>query len=111
MRPSLHLQEQGRPSDNGFVLLQDRQNKPLEINPLPGAGAPERVVALETLAPNAEWVPTSYLDFRDLRDNCQLVESMAVAKPMALAVGNDDTVERVWGEAVSGNFFDSSDGS
>jgi predicted permease len=76
------------------------------LNPLPGAGAPQRVVALETLTPNAEWVPTSYLDFRDLRDNCKLVESMAVTKPMALAVGNNDAVERVWGEAVSGNFFD-----
>jgi predicted permease len=76
------------------------------LNPLPGAGAPERVVALESLAPNAEWLPTSYLDFRDLRDNCHLVESMAVTKPIALAVGNEAAVERVWGEAVSGNFFD-----
>jgi predicted permease len=51
-------------------------------------------------------VPTSYLDFRDLRDNCKLMESMSVAKPVALAVGNEDNIERVWGEVVSGNFFD-----
>ena len=44
------------------------------LNPLPGASEPERVVALETLAPNGEWLPSSYLDFRDLRDNCRLVE-------------------------------------
>lgn len=32
------------------------------LNPLPGASEPERVVALESLTPSAEWVPTSYLD-------------------------------------------------
>ena len=76
------------------------------LNPLPGAGDPERVVALESLAPNGDWVPTSYLDFRDLRDNCKLVESMSVSKPIALAVGEEDSVERVWGEVISGNYFD-----
>lgn len=76
------------------------------LNPLPGAGDAERVVALETLTSDGNWVPTSYLDFRDLRDNCKLVESMSVAKPVALAVGNDGSVENVWGEVVSGNFFD-----
>jgi predicted permease len=76
------------------------------LNPLPGAGQPERVMELESLAPSGEWVPTSYLDFRDFRDHSKLVESMSVAQPMALAVGNDVSVERVWGETVSGNFFD-----
>jgi len=76
------------------------------LNSLPGAGQPERVVELESLAPSGEWVPTSYLDFRDFRDHLKLVESMSVAQPMALAVGNDVGVERVWSETVSGNFFD-----
>jgi hypothetical protein len=76
------------------------------LNPLPGVGGAERVVALETVAPNADSVTTSYLDFRDLRDRSKLVESMSVAKPVELAVGSDNGVERVWGEAVSGNFFD-----
>jgi predicted permease len=76
------------------------------LNPLPGVASPERVVALETIAPNGEWVPTSYLDFRDLRDNCKLSEKMTVTKPMDLAVGNENSLERTWGEAVSGNFFD-----
>lgn len=76
------------------------------LNPLSGAGEPGRVVELESLAPSGEWVPTSYLDFRDFRDHLKLVESMSVAQPMALAVGNDVHAERVWGETVSGNFFD-----
>jgi predicted permease len=76
------------------------------LNPLPGVPTPELVVALETLTPDGESVPTSYLDFRDLRNNCKLSEQMSVTKPMDLAVGNENALERVWGEAVSGNFFD-----
>jgi predicted permease len=76
------------------------------LNPLPGAGDPERVVALESRGPDGDWYPASYLDFRDLRQNCKLIQSMSVTKPMALPVGEGDTVERVWGEVVSGNFFD-----
>src|SRR4029077_16270031 len=76
------------------------------LEPLPGVSAPDRVVALETLTPDSDWVPTSYLDFRDLRDNSKLVESMSIAKPLGLAVGEPGSVEQVWGEGVSGNFFD-----
>ena len=76
------------------------------VNTLPGAGDPNRVVALESLTPSGEWVPTSYLDFRDIRDNVKSTESMSVTAPMALAVGDDKNVERSWGEAVSGNYFD-----
>ena len=76
------------------------------LEPLPGVADPDRVVALESLTPDSDWVPTSYLDFRDLRDNSKLVESMSIAKPMGLAVGEPGSVEQIWGEAVSGNFFD-----
>jgi len=76
------------------------------LNPLPGASQPERVVALESLTPSGEWVPTSYLDFSDFRDHLKLLESTTVSVPMDLAVGNDRSVERVWGELVSGNYFD-----
>src|SRR5579864_3131942 len=76
------------------------------VNTLPGAGEPNRVVALESLTPSGEWVPTSYLDFRDLRDHLKNIESMSVAVPMPLAVGDERNVERNWGESVSGNYFD-----
>ena len=76
------------------------------LNPLPGASEPERVVALESLTPSAEWVPTSYLDFQDFRDHLKLLESTTVAIPTDLAVGDERSVERVWGELVSGNYFD-----
>jgi hypothetical protein len=76
------------------------------LNPLPGASQPERVVALESLTPSAEWVPTSYLDFGDFRDHLKLIESTTVAIPADFAVGNERSVERIWGEWVSGNYFD-----
>ena len=76
------------------------------VNTLPGAGDANRVVALESLTPSGEWVPTSYLDFRDLRDHLKSLQSMSVTVPMALAVGDERSVERNWGEAVSGNYFD-----
>jgi putative ABC transport system permease protein len=76
------------------------------LSPLQGASEPERVVALETLTPSAEWVPTSYLDFTDFRDHAKLLESTTVSIPMDLAVGNENSVERTWGELVSGNYFD-----
>ena len=76
------------------------------LNPLPGAGQPNQVLALEMVTPSGEWTPTSYLDFRDFRDHLKLIESMTVACPMDLAVGDERAVERIWGELVSANYFD-----
>lgn len=76
------------------------------LNPFPGAGAPERIVMLETLTPSGEHIPTSYPDYRDLRDNLRLFEGIAVAQPRPLNMGEDTHAERVWSELVSGNFFD-----
>jgi predicted permease len=76
------------------------------LNPLPGTVEPERVAALESLTPSGEWVPTSYLDFRDFRDNTKLFAGMSVTQPIDLAVGDGKKADRAWGEVVSGNFFD-----
>ncbi len=76
------------------------------LNPLPGASQPERVVALEEIAPNGDSKRASYLDFRDFRDNLKQIQSMTVAREMAFAVGNETNIQRIWGELVSGNYFD-----
>src|SRR4029077_11111483 len=76
------------------------------LNPVPGAGNPERVVALESLTPAGDWVPTSYLDFRDCRQYLHALESMSVGYPMSVAVGDDRNTERIRAELVSGNYFD-----
>jgi len=76
------------------------------LNPLPGTIAPERVFAIESVTPSGDWVPTSYLDYRDTRDHTKLFESFSVSYPMTVAVGNDRTVEQLRAELVSGSFFD-----
>ena len=79
------------------------------LNPLPGAGDPDRVLELESVTASGDWTPTSHLDFRDLRDHSKLVESMSATYPSAFAVamnGRDENVQRTLGETVSGNYFD-----
>jgi predicted permease len=78
----------------------------LLLNPLPGAAGPDRVVAVESVAANGDPLATSYLDYRDFRDHLQSFEAISVTRPAALAVGEEDTTQRVWGELVSGSYFD-----
>src|SRR5579862_818001 len=76
------------------------------LHPFPATGQPEQVVALETVAPSGEHLTTSYPDFRDLRDGSRLLAGIVVSQPRALNVGEGVRAERMWGELVSGNFFD-----
>ncbi len=76
------------------------------LQPLGGVADPSRLVVLETVTPNGEWVPNSYPDFIDFRDRLKLLDGVAVMHPSALSVGRNDHADRVWGELVSGNFFD-----
>jgi len=76
------------------------------LQPLSGVADPSRLVTLESVTPNGEWVPSSYPDFRDFRDRLKLFDGIAVSRPVALSVGKEDHAERVWAELVSGNFFD-----
>jgi predicted permease len=75
------------------------------VRPLPGVADGPRLVALETLTPNGEFITTSYPDYRDYRDHLKLLAGLAVAQPRALSVGEEDRAERIWGELVSGNYF------
>ena len=76
------------------------------LRPLPGVSQPERLMAVETLTPNDAAIPNSYPDYRDFRDHLKLLSGIAVSRPAAFSVGQADRAERVWGELVSGNFFD-----
>lgn len=76
------------------------------LRPLGGVTQPERLVDLETVTPNGEFVPTSYPDYQDFRDHLTLLQGIAVMRPVALSVGQDEHAERVSAELVSGNFFD-----
>jgi predicted permease len=76
------------------------------LNPLPGATQPDRVVAIENTAPDGEPITTSYLDFRDYRDNLKLVNDVTARMGSVFSVGEAPSTARVWGEMVSGSFFD-----
>lgn len=76
------------------------------LRPLAGVADPGRLVAVESVTANGEQVPNSYPDYRDFRDHLKLFEGIAVTRPAAFSVGEEDHAERVWGELVSGNFFD-----
>ena len=76
------------------------------LNPLPGAAQPERVVSIENTAPDGEPLTTSYLDFRDFRDNLHLVNLVTARVGNVFSVGDAPRTTQVWGEMVSGGFFD-----
>jgi predicted permease len=75
------------------------------LQPLSGVADPGRLVTVETVTSNGEWVPNSYPDYIDFRDRLKLIDGIAVAHIAAFSVGEEDHAERVWGELVSGNFF------
>jgi predicted permease len=83
--------------------------RPLLMDPLPGAGDPSRLVAVENFAGNGNAssgpLTTSFLDFRDYRDHLSLLDITAIGNG-ALALGENRNSERIWCELVSGNFFD-----
>jgi predicted permease len=76
------------------------------LQPLGGVADPNRLVTLESVTPNGEFVPSSYPDFIDFRSRLKLLDGVAVTHITAFSVGKEERAERVWGELVSGNFFD-----
>ena len=76
------------------------------LNPIPGAVQPERIVAIENMAADREPLTTSYLDFTDFRDRLRLVNLVSAQLGSVFAVGDGPNTSRVWGEMVSGNFFE-----
>lgn len=76
------------------------------LRPFPGAGDPARLVALETVAPSGEHIATSYPDYRDLRDRSKLLDGVMASEPGVFNAGEGVHAERIWGEMVSGDYFD-----
>jgi predicted permease len=76
------------------------------LQPLGGVADPSRLVTVESVTPGGEFVPSSYPDFIDFRKYLKLIDGIAVTHPVAFSVGKEDHADRVWGELVSGNFFD-----
>src|SRR5208283_1991899 len=75
------------------------------LRPLPGVENPSELASFETVAPNGDALTTSYLDYQDYRDHLKLLTGLTGARPAALAVGEEEHAERLWGELVTGNYF------
>jgi len=76
------------------------------LDPLPGAGDPNRVQALEATTPSGSWAPVSWPDFQDFRKYLKSFDGLAASYPMPLSIGDETRTERRAGELVSSNFFD-----
>jgi len=77
------------------------------LHPLPGVDDERELALIETLTPTGEFlVNTSYLDYRDYRDNLTLVSGVALGRFTPLSVGADGKTARAWAELVSANYFD-----
>jgi len=77
------------------------------LHPFPGVGDPHELALIETVTPTGEFlVNTSYLDYRDYRDNLKLVSGVALGRFTPLSVGADGKTARAWAELVSPNYFD-----
>ncbi len=77
------------------------------LHPLPGVRDSARIAVLETVAADGEHLGASYRDFRDYRDSLRLISGIAASRGGdAFTVGEGDGAHHVWGELVSGNFFD-----
>ncbi len=73
------------------------------LHPLPGVHHPEDLALIETATPNRS---TSYVDYRDYRDNLKQVSGVAIGRFTPLSVGDKGRTERAWAELVSANYFD-----
>ena len=77
------------------------------LHPYPGVTDTRGLALIETVSASGEpLVASSYLDYRDYRDNLKLVSAVAVGRLTPLSVGADGNAERAWAELVSSNYFD-----
>jgi len=74
-------------------------------HPIPGVSDPDRLAMLESVTPNG-YILTSWSDYRDYRDSVRQLSGLAVSTNSVFNVGSGDRARMVWGELVSGNFFD-----
>jgi predicted permease len=67
---------------------------------------PEQLVELYVGEGDQPYQSTSYPSYLDLRDHNEVLTGLAAYKIFQLKLGGAGDVEEIWGEAVSGNYFD-----
>jgi predicted permease len=79
--------------------------KAVLLRPLPGVHQPDQLVALYTTFSSGRYVTTSYPDYLDCRDQTQVFSGLMASSPLPLNLSTEGIGERIWGEIVSGNYF------
>jgi predicted permease len=75
------------------------------VRPIRGVANGGELLSFESLTPNGDYMGSSYPDYRDHRDHLKLLAGLAMTKPDALSIGEEDHAERIWAELVTGNYF------
>jgi len=76
-------------------------------HPYPGVTDTHGLALIETVTLSGEHlVATSYVDYRDYRDNLKLVSDIAIGRFTPLTLGLEGNADRAWAELVSANYFD-----
>jgi len=77
------------------------------LHPYAGVSDTRGLALIETETVSGEHlVATSYLDYRDYRDNLKLVSAVAIGRFTPLTIGLQNNADRAWAELVSANYFD-----
>ncbi len=76
------------------------------LEPFSAVPGQERLVKVLQTDRNEEFISFSYPDYRDLRDRATKLAGLVAVRNAAATLGVDGRSERVWGQMVSGNFFE-----
>ena len=77
------------------------------LHPYPGVHDTNGLALIETQTLSGEHLAaTSYVDYRDYRENLKLVSAVAIGRFTPVSMGTRGNADRAWAELVSANYFD-----
>ncbi len=80
--------------------------KALLFNPFPAAAESPRLVSVNITDKNQGVISTSYPDFRDIKARAKTLDGVIATRATAIGVGGGEKPVRVFGEIVSGSYFE-----
>src|SRR5262245_11478136 len=75
------------------------------FRPLPVAD-PEKVVSVSAVGKNGELAAFSYPNYIDFRDRNEVLSGLLLSRFVVVSLSRNGNNEKVWGDLVSGNYFD-----
>ena len=79
--------------------------KGLALKPIPGVDRSSSMGVVVSRTSSGRQVALSYPDYRYLRDHDRSFTGLAATDMLYFSLGTGSSAERVWGELVSGNYF------